>query len=1166
MLHPLTEWKRLFLQGRSLERPNGAPLYSYRMKLEEFEHLEKLLRERVKAYMKLASLTDIAENVTNFPALFVLYAAEWWHRRYDGSGWSWEPIMADLGLTAADWGPMQRGMCVEKGLQDWSLHLTQSRGLRYLGSIAFHGGLPMELLASARGSLGRVLGRVLLLATTGDVSAKDVQDWIRSLANELPHAYRQSEIYLLLAEVILTVLRLRESAKLTSSDGAIAALDRYDPEWRNQFPMPIEDVHAQSLIDRLMRDAAKEKVVQPTQRILVDRSIEPVSEGVWQLRSDITFPEYIDSKNLISLFGIDDTALTRFLTLRFSRGRCETEIALRKLAGHDRYRLTRRPLDTRHEAAAAEHLMALVIANGEAIQGVVTRGIPLNMDLPWVMEPAGDATQSYRLVLQGSGSLSGTSALLCIPANWIVHPEMGSSIAAAGSLAKPSRSIWKISGTVRIEDPDGPFFRVRCGQAAAEQEYMHWNGTRMWHQFERSEMAFCGIPTLYRLSDDKLDKPVHGSIAWRMIGGSRKASAAGMFGPVDAVWPADGETKWRSRIVLLPDKAKFIVEPGDSPESGTLRFANWNLLSAKVDADNVSATAERVGNDFLLKLTYEGPDSPPEWCSLRLVWAGNPNTVHLRVPFPAKGARAFDGQGRLLASGSLIAGGALQGVRFVGFCGNTHQAELCLELHTGSANSATESTRRTIQSLAGESRVELRLIDCATEINRMLADGDALDTTVHVRLKVGNGLDTMLRVARYSSEIIRVATLPGVALPQSILAGMRPEQVRESQMLAVRLDAPGDEPVTLAPQLTEGVPTGAWHFPVPSMASGPWLIYPRSGSGVLIRPMLFPVVDQEVDAAPSCELASLASAMRISEMNLRSDALDESLISLADNFLHADWQMVDQLANQLGHLPLAALDIWRRFARMPKAMAAIALRMGSLPTGFVDRFPIELPMMWETIIFDDWRTAMAALHSQAIAWCGETDGEELFNSHLARRIEDLTTSNPSLRVILEVAKAEATCMRSPEVAMHIEHGNAADEIHRNRLFEGQDCLLQRLLRINGESKWPGGFGTVLVEARREKVAVYMSHVSHGFHDAVIDMPILLGYLAASSTAADWTKELKNIRTLRAFQKFDSDWFIEAFDLTVARCLARQEIPISYSVSRTLSDGTKVFQRNAASAG
>jgi len=209
--HALLQWKRQFLQNRGLNSATGMPLYSYRVTKEEFTELEKLLIERLSVYLRRHPLGDVSRHAAYFPPLFVIYAAEWWRRRYDGTGWSWEPIVESLGAPANGWSQAQRSDCVEQGLAEWLLGLRDTHGLRFLGSIAFNGGLPMQLLATARGNIGRVLTRVLRLAGGGSANPADIQGWITSLASYLPNAYRQQEIYVLLAEVVLTVLRLNRT-------------------------------------------------------------------------------------------------------------------------------------------------------------------------------------------------------------------------------------------------------------------------------------------------------------------------------------------------------------------------------------------------------------------------------------------------------------------------------------------------------------------------------------------------------------------------------------------------------------------------------------------------------------------------------------------------------------------------------------------------------------------------------------------------------------------------------------------------------------------------------------------------------------------------------------------------------------------------------------------
>lgn len=93
-MHPIAQWKRSFLDRRELNYPTGRPLYTYRVTTEEFNDLEAILHQGISTYLKIATLGDVVRQLDFFPALFVLYAAEWWRRRYDGTGFTWDPMLA----------------------------------------------------------------------------------------------------------------------------------------------------------------------------------------------------------------------------------------------------------------------------------------------------------------------------------------------------------------------------------------------------------------------------------------------------------------------------------------------------------------------------------------------------------------------------------------------------------------------------------------------------------------------------------------------------------------------------------------------------------------------------------------------------------------------------------------------------------------------------------------------------------------------------------------------------------------------------------------------------------------------------------------------------------------------------------------------------------------
>lgn len=128
----IASFKARLLKVRGLDRPTGSPLYTYRISKEEFAELRNGLHQAVNHYRGNWRLEELGRHNSWFSALFVLYAAEWWRREYDGAGWTWEPIVESLGASPEEWSQGRRSQCVENGFDDWKIRLTLSRGFRFL--------------------------------------------------------------------------------------------------------------------------------------------------------------------------------------------------------------------------------------------------------------------------------------------------------------------------------------------------------------------------------------------------------------------------------------------------------------------------------------------------------------------------------------------------------------------------------------------------------------------------------------------------------------------------------------------------------------------------------------------------------------------------------------------------------------------------------------------------------------------------------------------------------------------------------------------------------------------------------------------------------------------------------------------------------------------------
>ena len=145
----------------------------------------------------------------------------------------------------------------------------------------------------------------------------------------------------------------------------------------------------------------------------------------------------------------------------------------------------------------------------------------------------------------------------------------------------------------------------------------------------------------------------------------------------------------------------------------------------------------------------------------------------------------------------------------------------------------------------------------------MLASAENVDAFVKVELRVGAAQPACVRIAGCACDTLRVPETPAVKLPADMIASQK--DIGSAWAMALRLDAPGEEPIQLD-YCEAGQPEHGWRFPVEEIEPGPWLIYPRIGSRLLFRPLLWTTQIKETPAIPTCEPATtLSDVMKIGD-------------------------------------------------------------------------------------------------------------------------------------------------------------------------------------------------------------------------------------------------------------------------------------------------------------
>ena len=129
-----SKWLEDFLGRRELRGPDARALYAYRCSQEEFESLGSQL-ESSPSYDRLTGDAPVRA--------FVLYASEWWQRRYDGGTWAWEPLLESIGWEHIHYPDLYEP--VRRAWKWWKVELVSlPSSVRYLGTFACQGGLPLH--------------------------------------------------------------------------------------------------------------------------------------------------------------------------------------------------------------------------------------------------------------------------------------------------------------------------------------------------------------------------------------------------------------------------------------------------------------------------------------------------------------------------------------------------------------------------------------------------------------------------------------------------------------------------------------------------------------------------------------------------------------------------------------------------------------------------------------------------------------------------------------------------------------------------------------------------------------------------------------------------------------------------------------------------------------
>ena len=1050
--------------------------------------------------------------------MFVLYAAEWWQRRYDGRHWAWEPLLASIGWHAVHYPELYEP--VKKAWGWWKVDLVRlPTSIRYLGTFACQGGLPLALVGDPGSRVTQYLRAVLKHTAAYRQFVEDPIDLARDQQHMLrPATLRRDYVFRLAADLIEAVLDLQNDVQ---DEDPLDALDKARPDWRRTMPLDLEDERARGLLTGLLREAARGRT-SPLDDFRVDRFLRRTGAG-WRLGARIQLPASVSADYLARQLRVPTVALPPRLEVRVQGER--VRVVGLYAAQSEGFLLTRngRASTELWDAEAAGEIRLRFLAGDVVGEPVVPyRGSALS-ELPWAFR--GDDDGSFI----GEGSVSNRLPEIvvlvpdgCTP-DCLGEPDESSWKQSEETAGEPearvhdlNRTLWRISEPAAIETSSGRcVIRPSSGQAA-EEEY-RLSGQR-FYDFESAWPLFRGTPTLRVAKAEHATRAVPANeTGWRQAGGDWQQNPIG-FGLWELRHVRGGELRYFGRAGILPERIGLSIEPGSDMSQGHLVLSEAG--AARVAAHQAEAVVTTRIEGAMVRVHAAAPAGlpPPVRLQLRLHWQGS-EALPVQVPFPGHGGR-FLRDGRPLDRELTV--DDLYGVRAIALSPDTTQRfwiEGELRAPDLSDLLRVAHFRRPLSKF--EVRHELSLVDVRPMIELLLAASSSSDASVALRIVDRHQHEhSTARVTRFAATLEYDPSMAFVSV--SPMLDDEPPTTFE----ALRIARPDLEPVPLD---TIGPVDASYGAVLPqdlNIDESRLLVVGRNNN-VRIRPVAIGGRSDPSGAfvgVRDAEMPRLREAMDLSDFDSRTQAIADAMdVMLAHEDLERgeqEWSFLTDALLCAEDLPATALDLLKVLVTKPKLLVRCLFRLDSAPRRLLWRLEEELPFSWLLIRRNDWwNEANRAFERLREQLSGVFDGghDQIARDHVISILDDGADRISAINTV------------STDVAFRLEGGRLSHPVVDAARQERDRKLPEQIHLRASLDDWPTGDGRR--EWREEleqgelldKLGMWQDPSEHPKRQPLFDTPIAAAWCCfLSKPTARTTFLTKRIRA------HDCEWFDLAY--------------------------------------
>ena len=910
--------------------PTGEPLYSYQISQSDYECLKEILQTFVH------DLSLLKRNA-NLRALFVLYCAEWWRRSFQGGAWSWSDLLAEIGMTEAEENKPLLYEMSESGLSFWRRKVLRSRAGRreFLGTFAAEGGLPINQLNSPNNWIERVLKSALENYLKYGSDLDQIIETRFEVVN-VPSTFRDEKSSLkdTFVKIIEAVYGLNIEHKLSEQSDPVSFLQDVNPNWREQFPIPLDSDQGNLLLGSLIKNASTTLSRQQSKRSVF--RLNRIARVVDQV---LKFEASVDIPDTLSL----DHEMTQTIKSFESNNPVAIDIELllpnqnRQVIARGRLRTDTQNTDT--FTYQLQPLKSLSFKDSEIAMGSFSLFIRLRNQtrLDYPLESSSELDFSEPMLFENF-----------LEEKELLTENIGFQLLVCGESYrhKADRALLFCPESAEIDKSKSKFFFSRCllnkgeliefsGEISLKTDVLYQFKTGhkdssyqyelVGHQVEFAKhpsVMFKGLPRIFRYhvesgsrtplsNDTKLRvRPIGENSPWQ-------TPASGLSGYYElGIFGSDQEVLLKRKIGLLPREFELSLVPKNNDMHGLITV--YGINAQPFLGSNIQLLkTEQDGSEMTLSIQAATETGvPDEMFELELRLPHREKGLMFSYPFPALGARLFDPNGKVISgSNHTLMAHNLYGHRLKVFRSNQREISVLFQLRDLALNGLNQDyiiERRYRFSDQKQRMMEFNLLDWEDDIRSLLINGVSIDARVTIEVNMNHQRLCQLEVCKYLAELERDNDQQSVLLKNASLKDFDALELETFQ-----LDAPEEKPLLLEQRNENGVLYPMWSVSTLYKKEAAWMIQAKDIE-VHLRPILWstiPVFEEEVIPEIETEIVSLRQAVKILTPKQRSKAIRSVLSDMSMDLKHKDWNYLRDFINRTEGQPVEAFDLWHAVSK-----------------------------------------------------------------------------------------------------------------------------------------------------------------------------------------------------------------------------------------------------------